>query len=230
MLEKVIASQQPKAKTLFAALIMLGSINCIAQPTDRQFDDPNHVKPTENYMIGLKAGANFSNVYSESGEGFKADTKIGLAAGGYISLPIVKYINIQPELLFSQKGFKGTGRLLGSTYELRRTTSYLDIPIFLAFTPIKSITFLVGPQYSYLLSQRDVFTNGTTSIAQEKEFSNDNIRRNTLCFVGGVDLNLKHIVLSGRGGWDVRANNGDGTSTTPKYKNMWLQTTIGYRF
>jgi len=89
---------------------------------------------------------------------------------------------------------------------------------------------MAGPQYSYLLKQTDVFTNGSTSIAQEKEFENDNVRKNTLCFAGGMDINLKHIVLGVRAAWDVQNNNGDGSSTTPRYKNAWYQFTFGYRF
>jgi hypothetical protein len=37
-------------------------------------------------------------------------------------------------------------------------------------------------------------------------------------------------VLSARSGWDVQRNNGDGTSSIPRYKNVWFQATIGYRF
>ena len=65
---------------------------------------------------------------------------------------------------------------------------------------------------------------------QETEFENDNLRKNTLCFKGGVDINLKNIVLSARAGWDILKNNGSEASTTPRYKNVWYQATIGYRF
>ncbi len=184
----------------------------------------------EHLLIGVKAGANFSNVYDTHGENFKADTKIGFVAGGFISIPMVRFLAIQPEVLFSQKGFHATGNILGSSYEFTRTTDYLDIPIFLAFKPTTSVTLLAGPQYSYLMKQTDVFKNATTTIEQEKEFGNDNVRKNTLCLVTGIDVNLYHVVLGARGGWDVRNNNGDGTSSTPRYKNMWLQATVGYRF
>jgi len=38
------------------------------------------------------------------------------------------------------------------------------------------------------------------------------------------------LVLSGRVAWDLYDNNGDGTSTTPRYKNVVGQITLGYRF
>ncbi len=184
----------------------------------------------ERMTVGLKIGANFSNVYNSQGQNFQADSKIGLALGGFVTIPLMQYIGIQPELIFSQKGFHATGSILGSKYDFTRTTNYLDIPIFFAFKPSPFLTLLVGPQYSYLLNQKDVFTNATTSIEQEKVFENDNIRRNMLCFVMGFDVNVNHLSLGARVGWDVQNNNGNGTSSTPRYKNEWVQFTLGYRF
>jgi hypothetical protein len=181
-------------------------------------------------MAGVKAGLNLSNVYDEQGREFNADAKFGLAGGAFVTIPIGTYLGIQPELLYSQKGFKATTDILGQTFDFTRTTSYLDIPLLFAFKPIESLTLLAGPQYSYLLKQKDVFSDGSTISGQETAFQNDNIRKNILCFTGGIDVNLNHLVPGARAGWDVQENNGDGTSTTPRYKNDWYQATIGYRF
>jgi hypothetical protein len=184
----------------------------------------------EQAAFGLKVGANYSNVYDSKGEDFEADGKFGLAAGAFLSIPFGKYIGIQPEVLFSQKGFKSTGTLFGAPYDLQRTTSYIDVPLLLAVKPIEAITFLAGPQFSFLLKQRDTFNSPTANYAQEEEFDNDNLRKNTVCFTGGIDINLDHTVIGLRTGWDLRNNNGDGASSTPRYKNVWAQATIGYRF
>jgi len=181
-------------------------------------------------LFGLKAGANYSNVYDMQGEAFQADPKLGLAAGVFLAIPIGKYLGIQPEVLYSQKGFQATGVILGNTYNLSRTTSYIDVPLLFSFKPSEFITLLAGPQYSYLMKQKDVFTNGTTTTEQQKEFTNDNIRKNIFGIAAGIDLTLKHIVIGVRAAWDVQNNNGDGTSTAPRYKNVWYQATIGYRF
>ena len=180
-------------------------------------------------QFGLKLGLNYSNVYSTNGADFKSDPKFGLATGFFLAVPIGKFLGIQPEILYSQKGFKATGMILNSTYDITRTTSYLDVPLLFALKPIEYFTLLAGPQYSYLIKQKDVFANATSSIEQQQEFENDNIRKNTLCFLGGFDLNYYHLVISARVGWDLLNNNGDGTSTTPKYKNVWYQLTLGYR-
>jgi hypothetical protein len=190
----------------------------------------NETDLRERLMFGLKAGLNISNVYDTKGEDFEAESKTGLAIGGFVSIPFGKYIGVQPEILFSQKGFKGTGTLFGSPYNISRTINFIDVPLLFALKPSEFFTVVAGPQFSYLLSQKNEFKNATTSIAQEQEFENDDIRKNTLCFTGGVDLTLKHLVLGTRVGWDVQSNKGDGSSSTPRYRNVWYQGTIGYRF
>lgn len=184
----------------------------------------------DKLSFGVKLGTNFSNVYDSKGEDFVADGKFGLAGGVFVSIPLGKFIGVQPEILYSQKGFKSTGTFLGTQYKTTRTTDYIDVPLFLAVKPIEYVTLLFGPQYSYLLKQKDEFTGGSLSSVQEQEFENDDIRKNTFSLIGGADINVDNLVLGVRGGWDLKNNNGDGTSTTPRYKNMWYQATVGYRF
>jgi hypothetical protein len=182
-----------------------------------------------NVNLGLKLGLNYSNVYDSKGEDFNADPKVGFVAGAFLSIPIWKYIGVQPEILFSQKGFQATGRLLGNTYSFKRTTNYISVPLLLAIKPIPAVTVLAGPQYAYLLKRKDVFSDGNSNVIQQEEFKNENIRKNTLGFVGGLDINLRKVVIGARAGWDLQNNNGDGTSSTPRYKNAWLQGTLGFR-
>jgi len=182
----------------------------------------------EDLTIGFKAGINYSNVWDEDGQDFKADPRVGFAGGAFISIPIGKYLGIQPEVLISQKGYEAKGTLLGTSYSSSRTTTHLDVPLQLQFKPSEFISIVAGPQFSYLFNQKDSYTFGANSTEQEKEFKNENLRKNTLGFLTGVDIMLKHIVLSGRAGWDLQTNNGDGSSTTPRYKNQWLQFTVGY--
>jgi hypothetical protein len=184
----------------------------------------------DEFTFGLKIGSNYSNVYDSQGEKFTADGKYGLAAGAFLSLPLGKFIGIQPEVIYSEKGVKASGAFLGSNYSATRTTTFIDVPILLAIKPISFLTILAGPQYSFLIKQDNNFTSSLATVDQQKIFDNDNIRKNVLGFTGGVDINLSNFVIGARAGWDVQNNNGDGTSTTPRYKNAWYQATIGFRF
>jgi Outer membrane protein beta-barrel domain len=183
---------------------------------------------TDVFALGLKAGLNYSNVYDSQGDDFNADPKYGFAGGAFLTMPIGKYFGVQPEILVSQKGFKATGRVLGGTYGLTRTTTYIDVPLLFAVRPVKYVNILFGPQFSYLAHRKDVFDYGVTSVLQEQEFKNDDLRKNTLCFTGGFDIGIKRVVLSARAGWDVRNNLNDGNPVTPRYKNTWIQGTLGF--
>lgn len=185
--------------------------------------------PRENTSFGIKAGFNYSNVWDERGQDFKADPRFGFAGGIFLGIPIGEFLGFQPEILFSQKGFQGSGTLLGSSYSFSRTTSHIDIPLQLQIKPVEFLTILIGPQYSYLIHQNDVYTWGLNSSGQEQEFDNDNIRKNILGFTAGADILIKHIVVSAKMGWDFQTNNGDGTSSTPRYKNRWIQLTFGFK-
>ncbi len=184
---------------------------------------------TSGFAIGIKGGINISNVYDTKGQDFVAKAKVGAVVGAFASIPVWNIIAIQPEILFSQKGFKGTGSILGNTYKYTRTTDYIDIPLLLAIKPVSMLTILAGPQYSFLIKEKNVFESSLYSSTQEQQFNNDNIRKNTLCFLGGVDVNLSKIVIGARAGWDLQSNAGDGTNNTPRYKNVWYQATIGFK-
>ncbi|MBU2019506.1 MAG: PorT family protein [Bacteroidetes bacterium] len=206
-------------KIVTSAAILLTSIGTfMAQESENR----------ENLKFGLKAGINYSNVYDERGDEFVADPTVGFAGGAFIGIPVGKFLGIQPEIIYSQKGFEGSGQFLGSPYNFKRTTTYVDVPIQVQLKVSEYLTFLAGPQYSYLISQRDVFESTSSSYEQEKEFENDNVQKNIFGFVGGLDIYIHKLTLSGRVGWDVSHNHGDGSSSTPRYKNNWFQATVGF--
>lgn len=204
---------------IIVSLLALGLTHAKAQENDQ-----------EGIKLGIKGGLNYTNVYDTEGEDFVADSKFGWAAGGFLSIPLNTHIGLQPEVLYSQKGFIGSGTFLGMGYSYSRTLSYLDVPIYFVLKPTSSISFLVGPQYSYLMRQRNEFHSDLYSNVQEEEFENENIRKNTLGISTGLDINFNNTVIGLRIAWDLQDNNGDGTSSLPNYKNTLIQGTIGFKF
>ncbi|MCP9768671.1 PorT family protein [Lacihabitans sp. LS3-19] len=180
------------------------------------------------FKIGLKAGANISNIYDKTGEVFTADYKIGFTGGLFMGIPIGKFLGIQPEILFSQKGYNSSGTLGGITFSQTRTTDYIDIPLFISIKPSNFLTIKAGPQYSFLMKQKDVFKNSVFTSEQIQQFDNTNIRKNILGLVGGVDVNISKLIIGARVGMELQNNNGDGTSTNPRYKNAWGALTLGF--
>ena len=183
----------------------------------------------DELKLGIKAGINYSNVYDEQGEDFVASGKAGFAAGAFVSIPLGKFFGIQPEVMYSQKGYKATGSVLGLKYDYSKTTTFVDIPLLLQIKPIPMLSFVAGPQFSYLLDTKNTF-NGTTTTTTEASVNADNYKKNIFGFVVGADVNIEHFIISGRAGWDISKSDADGNSTAPRYKNQVLQLTLGYSF
>lgn len=204
---------------LFVSTIGLAQETTTFTPTDSRSE----------LHFGLKAGVNYSNVYDEEGEDFVADGKAGFVGGAFLSVPLGNLFGFQPEVLYSQKGYQATGNVLGVDYDYKKTTTYLDIPLQLQIKPLEQLTFLAGPQYSYLLKTKYEF-NGDSSTQDEEDINDDNYKKNIFGFVVGADVNLQNLVISARAGWDITKSDTDGDDTDPRYKNQVLQLTLGYRF
>jgi len=113
---------------------------------------------------GLKAGLNFTNfAYSddldfgsisgqEIGGQFESLTesefRTGFHVGAYALLD-VGALSLQPEILFSQKGVKAYS---AAGEEL--VLNYLSIPVLLGFQPFDIIHFQIGPEFSFLMSNK----------------------------------------------------------------------------
>ena len=183
----------------------------------------------DELKFGIKAGVNYSNVYDEQGQDFVASGKTGFAAGAFVAIPLGKFFGIQPEVMYSQKGYKATGTALGFNYDYSKTTSYVDVPLLLQIKPIPMLSFVAGPQFSYLLDTKYSF-NGNTTTTTEANVNSDNYKKNIFGFVVGADVNIDHFLISGRAGWDINKSDAEGNSTAPRYKNQVLQLTVGYIF
>lgn len=206
------------------------TILCLAFSTGAMAQDADKEDLREELKFGIRAGANVSNVWDESDNDFQANSKIGFVGGVSLSIPLGKYVGVQPAMIFSQKGFQDQGTFLGSNYTFTRTTNYLDIPVLFEFKPTPMLTIVAGPQYSFLMSKQDDFVSNSLSVSDFERYENDNIRKNTLGALVGFDINVKQLVISPRAGWDLQSNNGDGTASSLRYKNQWVQLGIGYTF
>jgi len=175
-------------------------------------------------------GANYSNVYDVDGGEFSASSKFGFVTGYFVSIPLVRNFGIQTEFLFSEKGFKASVNHLADTYKLTRTSSYIDIPVYASYKPSKYITVLAGPQYSFLLQERDQYSDKATATDQEFHFKNSSPGKSAVAISTGIDLTCSHVVIGARANWGVTRSKNDDTLYVPGYKDFCFQLTLGYRF
>jgi hypothetical protein len=203
-----------------SGLLLISAVSLKAQDDSR-----------ERIHLGAKAGLNISSIYDTQGDTYNTDPKTGFAGGGFLAIPIGKYLGIQPELIYAQKGYTASSTREGADFTYTRTTNHLEVPVLLQFKPVTFISIVGGPQFSYMTSKEEIFKTDNLTTIQKQEIENDNIRRNTLGFVTGADFYvLRHLLFSARVGWDLQDNNGDGTASFPRYRNVWVQGGIGIRF
>jgi hypothetical protein len=208
------------AYILTSAVLLTSAVRLNAQDDSR-----------ERLHLGAKAGLNISTIYDTKGEDYNADPKAGFVGGGFIAIPIGKYLGIQPEVLFAQKGYSSSIVREGYNYSYTRTTGHIEVPVLFQIKPVSFLSLVVGPQFSYMTYREENFKTNNMTTTVQQELENNNIRKNTLGAVTGLDFYvLRHLLLAARVGWDLQDNNGDGTATFPRYRNIWMQGTIGLRF
>ena len=217
-------------KTIVSSLLPFCMILCnwlTAQENLTQSKDDYDRR--KKFEIGLKAGDNGSDIFDTKGENFTSNPVVGFAGGAFLSIPLGRFMGIQPEVLFSQKGFKATWNELGNGYSYTQISNYLDVPILFQIKPSPFLTILVGPDYSYLTHTKFTFSNSFITSTQQSDIENQNIRKNILAGELGLDFNIKYFVISARIAMDLQDNNGNGTSTSIRYANAWGQLTLGFK-
>jgi hypothetical protein len=101
--------------------------------------------------FGLKAGASLTNAVGGPSY-FK--NKFGFHGGLVANLPLSDMFSIQPEVLYSMKGYKFDGAdPMGASLRSAQTLHYLDVPV-LARLNTGGLFFEAGPQIGYLVAAK----------------------------------------------------------------------------
>ena len=187
-------------------------------------------KKKDGVYFGIRAGINLSNMVKDADNSFSSGSKLGLNAGAFLEIPVTAGFSIQPELQFSQKGYKNTGSFLGSPYEYKQTTNFIEVPLLAKLNPSKNFGILIGPQFSFLVSTQTKFTVNNSSFENQVKQDNTNLRKNILGGIVGIEASSGPVVFDLRYNLDFQNNNGDGTTSTPKYKNQVIALSVGFRF
>jgi hypothetical protein len=205
---------------LSASIFLVGAASLTAQT----------VSKSKGIHFGMRVGANLSNVIKDGDSEFKTGSKLGGNAAVFVDIPVASVFSIQPEIQYSQKGYKNTGSFLGSPYEYKQTTSFFEVPLLAKIKPTANFGILVGPQFSFLSSTKTNFTVSNSSYETVVKEDNDNLRKNILGGVIGVEAMASNFVVGLRYNIDFQNNNGDGSTSTPRYKNQVVALSVGVVF
>lgn len=163
--------------------------------------------------LGVKAGTNFAKI---AGAGGSSDSMTGLNIGAFYAFPAGANLAIQPEALFSQKGFKTKG---GGT-DVTSTLTYISVPVLakLSFgTEGGSRPFVfAGPELGMMLSAKASGGGASVNIK-------DGFKSMDLGGVVGAGIDLGKISLDARYGLGLSSVM-DGASA----KNRAMTVMLGY--
>ncbi|WP_201977202.1 porin family protein [Hymenobacter rubidus] len=155
----------------------------------------------QDIRLGLRAGANYSNLAGNIQNQATYNNKVGFLGGVMLNVPLLadNFLSLQPEVLYSQKGFENkpteyTG-LLGSKQKREGSVNYnyLDVPVLLKVNA-GGLILEAGPQYSYLLSANNQTKTTTTpalggepTVAEAQNKTDVSaLNRNELGYLAGV--------------------------------------------
>lgn len=195
----------------------------------------------QGIRFGLKAGANLSNLAGNLNNQDIYKNKFGFVGGAMLNVGLVdKVLSLQPEVLFSQKGFKYADNSFtvgGNTnrYSGSRTYNYIDVPVLLK-VQAAGLFFEAGPQYSYLLNVRDnssYSVNGNPIASSAANQNLDNVRRNEIGYAAGLGYEASNgfnIDVRYNGSFTDFAKDGYNGSNQDlrNARNSVFQASIGY--
>jgi hypothetical protein len=102
--------------------------------------------------FGVKAGLNISNVKDFSSV---SKTRLGVHGGLLTEVGINKNFILQPELLYSVKGFKSPRTQLSG--EAIVSLNYISVPLLGGFRANKNIVILLGSEFNFLTKANSRF-------------------------------------------------------------------------
>jgi hypothetical protein len=123
--------------------VILAAALALAPVSGRAFD------------LGIKGGVNIANADVDDATAPSTDSITGLVAGGFLSLGLGP-IELEPNLLFSVKGYQYDASVAGAAYEVVNNFQYIEIPVLLKWFvipagPVKPYLG-AGPSLSFLMS------------------------------------------------------------------------------
>lgn len=190
--------------------------------------------------FGVKAGVNYSNISGDVLNQDQYKSKFGVHGGLMLNIGLVNdgFLSVQPEVLFSQKGFKyaDTELNVGADkyrYTGKVTYNYIDIPVLLKITT-SGLYFEAGPQFGYLASiSNDVaVTKNGQIVSSNQNYGNlDNAKRSEIGYAAGLGYQSESgpmIGLRYNGGLTDFAKDGYQGGNFKNARNSVFMLSVGY--
>jgi hypothetical protein len=198
--------------------------------------------------FGVRAGLNMAEWQGESvnsvqelmdltNGSMSREMREGFHAGGYLSIPIAPGFEIEPGLLYSQKGTRVVGKIKSEKSEffnanltITNKAEYLDMPILAKVYIGDGFHIFGGPQVSYLLSNKVQAEAGAFGFkAFNKEWDiKDGFREVDFAVTGGLGYKFANG-FNVSAGYDYGLNSVDAKDRFDTF-NRVVKASVGYSF
>lgn len=157
----------------------------------------------QNLMLGFRAGASIANVNSDQVDFLDSSSRNGFTGGVFLNIGLGGNLSLQPEVLYSQKGFSVDEAGATGTAKL----DYIDIPVLLKLSltgdgqKVRPALFaggFVSFESSCSLEVEAIGVGVGTDCDQDLERESTDAG---VVFGGGVDIEVSdglYVVLDGR--------------------------------
>jgi opacity protein-like surface antigen len=177
--------------------------------------------------FGVAGGANFSNIIKTDDPNFTTSYKTGFNAGVTMDIHLIGPLSFDPEILYDTKGYKAQT----TSGEFTQRTNFIDAPLLAKIKLAPGFGIIVGPQVSFLMSTTNTYSNGFSTVVQQRyEDDSNRFRKSIIDGVIGVSIDLSsNVDLRARYTLDLQQDNVDGTTQTPQYRNQVWQIGLGFK-
>lgn len=186
-----------------------------------------HTASAQGRSLGVKAGVNLATQRNEgAGQAPGLQSRTGVVAGVFATLPLFSRLELQPEALFTSKGARVD--LAGVKSSL--AVDYLEVPALVRYSRNRAgaigFYFAGGPSVGFLLRAR---TRTAFAGATEEIDITDQVNRFDFGVAMGGGVEFGSIVVDGRytlGLQDIDKDKSDTIKTT----NRAVSLTVGFKF
>ena len=195
-----------------------------------QAQNPNsyYEEVPRTFYGGVIAGMNFSQV---DGDAYAGYHKAGFNVGGIVYTRFTERLAGSLEILFSQKGARGTqtqqiGRTDTFLTGYRINLNYAEIPVMLNYFDRRRSHFGAGLSYSQLINGEELIQVQKGANGYDLDASAYKFRKGDLNFVMAGNLHLtKGLFLNAKFQYSllpIRKTHYPGIGRAEQYNNLWV--------
>ena len=163
--------------------------------------------------FGIKVGLNMSNPTITALPGLSPSSKTDYTFGAYMIFDITDQFSIQPEILYSRKGFdlKTAGTVVSSI-----NAAYIDIPVNFHYKMTEQFGVYAGPFLGLIVDKSET---GATGVA-------DDLGTVDYGLAAGLSADINQFNV------DIRWSTGliDINRSVPEIKSSVISFLVGYSF